>query len=100
MFAALEASGGVYVTTTYKAVETVFFAIPREMGAEVSFGPANGTGSGTPRADPDKSTHAPWAARRKFGVLATIRRSRITESALHGHYHNAYHNAVGVGGGL
>ncbi len=39
MFAALEASGDVYVTTTYKAVETVFFAIPREVGAEVSFGP-------------------------------------------------------------
>ena len=39
MFAALEASGDAYVTTTYKAVETVFFAIPREVGAEVSFGP-------------------------------------------------------------
>jgi hypothetical protein len=34
MFAALEVSGDVYVTTTYKEVETVFFAIPREMGAE------------------------------------------------------------------
>ncbi len=96
MFAELEASGDVYVTTTYKAVEAMFFAIPREVAAEVSFGPANGTGPGTPRADPDKNTHAPWAARRKFGVLATIRRSRITKLALHGHYHNA----VGVGGGL
>ncbi len=38
MFAALEASGDVYDTTTYKAVETVFFAIPQEAGAEVWFG--------------------------------------------------------------
>jgi len=58
MFAALEVSGDVYVTTTYKEVETVFFAIPREMGAEVFFGPANGTGAGMYRANPDKNTHA------------------------------------------
>jgi hypothetical protein len=38
MFAALEVSGDVYGTTTYKAVETVFFAIPQEAGAEVWFG--------------------------------------------------------------
>ena len=70
MFAALEVSGDVYVTTTYKVVETVFVAIPQEAGAEVSFGPANGTDSGTHRADLDKNTHDPWAARRKLGVLA------------------------------
>jgi len=38
MFAALEASGDVYGTTIYKAVETVFFAIPQEAEAEVLFG--------------------------------------------------------------
>ena len=59
---ALKASGDVYVTTTYKVVETVFVAIPQEAGAEVSFGPANGTGSGMHRADLDKNTHDPWAA--------------------------------------
>jgi hypothetical protein len=80
----------------YKVVETVFVAIPQEAGAEVSFGPANGTGSGMHRADLDKNTHDSWAARRKPGILATIRRSRITKSALHGHYHNAER----AGGGL
>jgi hypothetical protein len=38
MFAALEVSGDVYGTTMYRAVETVFFAIPQELGAEVWFG--------------------------------------------------------------
>lgn len=38
MFAALEASGDVYGTTTYRAVETVFFAVPQEAGAEVLLG--------------------------------------------------------------
>ena len=38
MFVALEASGDVYGTATYRAVETVFFAIPQELGAEVWFG--------------------------------------------------------------
>ena len=35
MFAALEVSDDVYGTATYLAVETVFFAIPQEAGAEV-----------------------------------------------------------------
>jgi hypothetical protein len=34
----LEVSGDVYGTPTYRAVETVFFAIPQEAGAEVWFG--------------------------------------------------------------
>jgi hypothetical protein len=38
MFVALEASGDVYGTATYRAVETVYFAIPQEAGAEVWFG--------------------------------------------------------------
>jgi hypothetical protein len=38
MFAALEASGDVYGTTTYRAVETVFFAVPQEADAEVLLG--------------------------------------------------------------
>ena len=38
MFAALEVSGDAYGTATYRAVETVFFAIPQEFGAEVLFG--------------------------------------------------------------
>jgi hypothetical protein len=38
MFAALEASGDIYGTAMYKAIETVFFAIPQEAGAEVWFG--------------------------------------------------------------
>ncbi len=38
MFAALEVSGDVHGTATYRAVETVFFAIPQEAGAEVWFG--------------------------------------------------------------
>lgn len=38
MFAALEASGDVYGTTTYRAVETVFFAVLQEAGAEVLLG--------------------------------------------------------------
>lgn len=38
MFAALEVSGDVYGTATYWAVETVFFAVPQEAGAEVWFG--------------------------------------------------------------
>jgi hypothetical protein len=38
MFAALAVSGDVYGTTAYRAVETVFFAIPQEAGAEVWFG--------------------------------------------------------------
>jgi hypothetical protein len=38
MFAALEASGDVYGTMTYRAVETVFFAFPQEAGAEVLLG--------------------------------------------------------------
>lgn len=38
MFAALEASGAVYGSTTYRAVETVFFAVPQEAGAEVLLG--------------------------------------------------------------
>lgn len=38
MFVALEDSGDVYGTATYRAVETVFFAVPQEAGAEVWFG--------------------------------------------------------------
>ncbi len=38
MFAALETSGVVYDTTTYRTVETVFFAVPQEAGAEVLLG--------------------------------------------------------------
>ena len=38
MVAALEASGDVNGTTTYRAAETVFFAVPQEAGAEVLFG--------------------------------------------------------------
>ncbi|CAN5754433.1 hypothetical protein BH20ACT12_BH20ACT12_02240 [soil metagenome] len=38
MFVALEASGDVYGTATYGAVETVFFAMPQEIGAEVLLG--------------------------------------------------------------
>ena len=38
MFAALEVSGDVYGTVAYWAVETVFFAVPQEAGAEVLLG--------------------------------------------------------------
>jgi hypothetical protein len=38
MFAAPEVSGEVYGTATYRAVETVFFAVPQEIGAEVLLG--------------------------------------------------------------
>jgi hypothetical protein len=38
MFAALEASGDVYGATTYRAVETVFFAVSQDAGAEVLLG--------------------------------------------------------------
>jgi hypothetical protein len=38
MFAALKASGEVYSTTTYRAVETVFSAVPQEADAEVLLG--------------------------------------------------------------
>jgi hypothetical protein len=38
MLIALEASGDVYGTTKYRAVETVFFALPQEAGAEVLLG--------------------------------------------------------------
>jgi hypothetical protein len=34
----VEASGEVYGTATYRAVETVFFAVPQEIGAEVLLG--------------------------------------------------------------
>lgn len=38
MFAALEISGDVHGTAAYRAVETMFFAIPQEAGAEVLLG--------------------------------------------------------------
>jgi len=38
MFAALEASGDVYDTVPYKAVETVSFAIPSEPNEEIYYG--------------------------------------------------------------
>lgn len=38
MLVALEASGAVYGTATYGAVETVFFAVPQEISAEVLLG--------------------------------------------------------------